>query len=291
MNKYHLDKKINIIRRKISGEVYNLSDKIFIFDVFCGLCNQMLDIHLGINYCLKNNIRFTFRYASFRKDDLTTFYNVNFEDLFDKSFLNQFDLYVDINTLDLNAQNTYNYNSVLHAPHMLKYNIKYLQYIKQPYIAIRGIFTLILDTPIIINIYPLILPSPKIMIIYNDICTNLKLDDDKFNFLHYRYERDFVIGHQLNDIQTLGSIINKVTFKNDNYEIYIASSNIKNLLNTVNTNKKIIFKNEDALESLNFEERAFIDFMIGKKSVEIYGHPRSSFSGVLNILKNTNNYY
>ena len=129
------------------------------------------------------------------------------------------------------------------------------------------------------------------MIIYNDICTNLKLDDDKFNFLHYRYERDFVIGHQLNDIQTLGSIINKVTFKNDNYEIYIASSNIKNLLNTVNTNKKIIFKNEDALESLNFEERAFIDFMIGKKSVEIYGHPRSSFSGVLNILKNTNNYY
>lgn len=291
MNKYDLEKKNTVIRRRISGDIYNLSDKIFIFDVYCGLCNQMLDIHLGINYCLKNNIKFTFRYASFRKDDLVTFYNINFGDLFDMTFLNQFDLYVDINTLDLNAQNTYNFDSVLHAPYMLKQHVRYLQYIKQPYIVIRGIFSLILDTPIIVNIYPLIHPVPKIMNIYNDICANLELNDNKYNFLHYRYEHDFVIGHQLKDIQTLGTIINKVSFKNDNYKIYVASSNIKSVLNTVNTNKILIYKNEDSLESLNFEERAFIDFMIGKKSVEIYGHPRSSFSVLLNLLKNTNNYY
>ena len=173
---------------------------------------------------------------------------------------------------------------------MLKHNIRYLQYIKQPYIAIRGIFTLILDTPIIVNIYPLILPAPKVMNIYNDICASLELNKEEYNFLHYRYEHDFVIGHQLTDIQTLGTIINKVAFKNDN-KIYVASSNIKSVLNTVNTSKILIYKNEDALKALNFEELAFIDFMIGKNSIEVYGHPRSSFSAVLNILKGTNNYY
>ena len=31
--------------------------------------------------------------------------------------------------------------------------------------------------------------------------------------------------------------------------------------------------------------------MIGKNSAEIYGHSKSSFSQVLNNLKNTDNYY
>jgi len=49
-----------------------LSDKIIIFDTYGGLCNQFYDIQNSINFCLKNNIKFTFRYASFRNDNLVS---------------------------------------------------------------------------------------------------------------------------------------------------------------------------------------------------------------------------
>ena len=44
-------------------------------------------------------------------------------------------------------------------------------------------------------------------------------------------------------------------------------------------------------ESLDGEEKAFIDYMFGYDSVEVFGHNKSSFSVILNNLKNTNNFY
>ena len=37
-----------------------------IFDTYAGLCNQMYDINAAINFCMINNIEFTFRYAALR---------------------------------------------------------------------------------------------------------------------------------------------------------------------------------------------------------------------------------
>ena len=45
------------------------------------------------------------------------------------------------------------------------------------------------------------------------------------------------------------------------------------------------------LMDLNFEQRAFIDYMFGINSVECHGHSKSSFSVMINNIKNTNNYY
>ena len=50
----------NIHIQHMNNDIY---DKIIIFDTFCGLCNQFYDIQKGINFCLKNNIKFTFRYS------------------------------------------------------------------------------------------------------------------------------------------------------------------------------------------------------------------------------------
>jgi hypothetical protein len=290
MNKYLLDKKCISLRRKESGTYYNLLDKILIFDTFFGLCNQIFDIHYGINYCLKNNIKFTFRYANFRKDDLITFYNVNFDELFDTSFLKDIDLYVDINTLELNDNNTCNFNDNIRAQTLLKNNIKYLKYIKQPYIVLKGIFPLIENVEICKDILSIIRPSPKIIKIYNNIYNKLGLNENPYNFFHYRYEKDFTLLHQLSATTSLELLLNKIQFKNNTYKIYLASSNIKNILKNIKFDH-LIYKNEDELSELNFEERAFIDFMIGKYSVEVYGHPMSSFSHTLNRLKNTQNFY
>ena len=67
---------------------------ILVFDTNSGLCNQFYDIFNGINFCLKNNIHFTFRYCSFRNDNLTSWVEKPFEKLFDTTFLNNYDLYI-----------------------------------------------------------------------------------------------------------------------------------------------------------------------------------------------------
>jgi len=53
----------------------------------------------------------------------------------------------------------------------------------------------------------------------------------------------------------------------------------------------IISKNENELKDYNFEEKAFIDYIFGLHSNEIFGHSKSSFSTLLNNFKNTSNYY
>jgi hypothetical protein len=55
--------------------------------------------------------------------------------------------------------------------------------------------------------------------------------------------------------------------------------------------KNIIYKSAKITDGLNFEEAAFIDFMIGKEAAEVYGHHNSSFSVLLNFSNVTNNYY
>ena len=227
-------------------------------------------------------------------DNQNTIFNVDFDRLFDKSFLNQFDLYVDINTLNLDNNNTYNYNSSLHAPQMLNSNEEILlqiNAINNQYIVLRGIFSLLSGVPIIKNIYPDILPSTEIMNIYINIRNKLVLHDQKYNFIHYRYEHDFINHFKINNLPTLEYLINNLPFNNSNNIIYIATTNINNLLKNINTSKILIYKDESEIKNLNFEQRGFINFMFGKNSDELYGHPNSSFSVILNELKNTNNYY
>ena len=88
---------------------------IIIFDTNGGLCNQFYDIVNGINFCLKNNIHFTFRYCSFRHNNLCSFFQYPFETLFDLNFLNKYDLYISYNdiTNKITNDNCYNFNNRL----------------------------------------------------------------------------------------------------------------------------------------------------------------------------------
>ena len=83
---------------------------ILIFDTYGGLCNQMYDIHFAINYCTIYNIKFSFRFSSLRnKDDLTKWYNIPFSNLFNDTFITS-ELYIPIKNLELNLENTHNYD-------------------------------------------------------------------------------------------------------------------------------------------------------------------------------------
>lgn len=277
---------------------------IFVFDCTSGLCNQIHDIVTGISFCVHNNMPFTFRYASFRNDDLISWFNTNFENLFDTSFLKKIRLYIDIDILNLNEENTLNYNSDTFLRDLLptinsSTGIQFIKYldsfgkhcvvIKQPWCLNKFQFD-------ILDLYNKIKPSKKILNIYNDIKKELYLDNQTYNFIHYRYEHDFINFFNITDNKSLYTVIKTINF-NKKLCLYIATTNIENILTSddlndlENLNIKILYKDEKKIKDLNFEELAFIDYTIGINAEEIYGHSKSSFSYMLNKFKNTQNYY
>jgi hypothetical protein len=271
---------------------------ILIFDTYSGLCNQMYDIFSAINFCHIHNIYFTFRYANFRNNNLVTWTNVDFNELFDTNFLNKYKLYIPFDNIknELNDNNTFNLNKDERA--ILLFNNKnitlQLNKINKKYIILKQFWSIFdFSRAIINNIYNNVIPCKKLMDKYYEIRNKLLKKDEKYNFLHYRYEHDFVNHFKLKNISNLDDLVNNNNYKNKDIKIYIAASNINNLLKKfgLDKNTNIIHKNENDLDDLNFEQKAFIDYMFGINSLELYGHKNSSFSNILNNLKKTNNYY
>jgi hypothetical protein len=267
---------------------------ILIFDTYGGLCNQFYDIQCAINFCIINNISFTFRYVSYRNDDLVSWHNVPFPKLFDMNFLQKYPMYIDFYKLNLNNENTYNYDGKLFANQMLVRDniIQQLVNIGKPYIVLKQFWDIYMFNKIVEDVYRYLIPSEKIIKKYTEIKNDLSLIDENYNFIHYRYEHDFVNHFGIKDMKSLKDIILETKFSDKNLKIYIATTNINKLLeNNFNNIPEVIYKNENKLTDLNFEENAFIDFLIGLNSKELYGHSNSSFSNMLNNFKITNNYY
>ena len=267
---------------------------ILIFDTDGGLCNQFFDINNGINFCLKNNVFFTFRHCAFRNDNLITWTEQPFEKLFDISVFNKYNLYINYYDIknDLTDDNCFNLNDKKIAWMVFKHEniLNQLINLNKKYVVLKQIaglnqFKNFVDY----TVNKHILPSNHIMEKYNEI-KNVIINEP-YNFIHYRYEKDFTSFFHIN-VETLDSVIEKVKFKNNGLKIYIATTNIKTLINLKDSKyQNLLYKNDDLLGDLNFEQRAFIDYMFGLNSIECYGHKNSSFSNTLNNLKQTNNYY
>jgi hypothetical protein len=273
---------------------------IIIFDTFSGLCNQFFDIYLGINFCINNNIKFTFRFCSFREKNLVVWNNEKFEKLFDLSFLKKYDLYIDFKTIEnnINENNTFNFygdrciNIFKNDDDILKIDKEFI--ILKQFWSIIVLSVVVNKIQEVEQIYPLLLPSNRLIKVYNTIKSKILNTDEQYNFIHYRYEQDFIACFKCS-VEALKPIILNIKqkFKNPNLRIYIATSNITKLidLNDTELNNMILTKNEDELTEYNFEELAFIDYMFGLNSNEVFGHSKSSFSHMLNNLKGQNNFY
>ena len=271
---------------------------LLVFDTYGGLCNQFFDIDNAVNFCIHHKIKFTFRYCSFRDDNnLSNFFNKPFENLFNTKFLEKYDLYIPYNNLSLNEENTYNF---LHSRRCVEGIINpnidiltQLNEINKEYIVLKQFWSAVSANNVTVKIQnekicEYILPNDAIMNEYNKIKSELIKGD--YNFIHYRYEIDFIAHFHINNMESLNQIIDRVknNFKNPNLPIYVATTNIKKLNIPLNT---ILSKNEENLKDYNFEQKAFIDYLFGLGSCEVYGHKQSSFSNMLNWLKLTNNFY
>jgi hypothetical protein len=271
---------------------------ILIFDTYGGLTNQFFDIFYSINFCLKYNIHFTFRYCSLRNDDLISWTESPFEELYDLSFLDKYELYINYYNIKdkLTNDNCYNLNDKILSWTKINNNnnnnniLEQLLELNKEYVVLKqfgGVnhhYYTFQDGNIIDYLYP----SRDIMKKYVEI-KNKIIGNEPYNFIHYRYEKDFTDAYKINDIKNLDNLIDNIRFKNNNLKIYIACSGDINNLIDLNKYNNLIYKNDDV--ELNFEQKAFIDYMFGLNSVECYGNKKSSFSGVINIKKQTNNYY
>jgi hypothetical protein len=257
---------------------------ILIFDTFAGLCNQMYDIVQGIYFCHKHGLQFTFRYASLRNDNLVSWHNVPFENLFDVTFLKDIKGYIPYKYITYNKQNTYNYDSIT-AIQFIKSNVfEQIKSFNKPFVILKQ-FWAVYSENVPLQFFNKIKPCKRIYDIYKKINYEIRLPEH-YNFLHYRYEHDFVNHFNIKEVKSLDELLDANLFKND-LPVYIASTNINKLLKK--QHNSVFYKKENY--NLNFEEYAFIDFLFGKNSKKVYGHNNSSFSSVLNLLKSTNNYY
>jgi len=274
----------------ISNLINKDNDFILVFITYSGLCNQFYDINTAINFCLNNNIKFTFKYASFRNNDLTSWYNVNFNKLFDTRFLEKYDLYIKPENINYNENNTINYNTKLLTNQLINLNQPILDQLKnfnKKYIILKQFWVLNDKIENNIDITPYILPSKIILNEYHRIKNNLLINNEKYNFIHYRYELDFIKHFNIKKNLSLKEVINKF---NENLRIYIATTNINNILDQTDRNN-IICKNDDELKNFDFEQKAFIDYMFGLNATNIIGHSKSSFSHTLIKLKKSGTFY
>jgi hypothetical protein len=145
------------------------------------------------------------------------------------------------------------------------------------------------------DFYKTFIPTQNILDVYN----NTKKDmNEPYNFLHYRYEEDMrTYATKVNGLYNtpkLDLLLNSNLFQNNNYKIYIATSTIEQLYEKGLMDKPIDLYPNILYKKTNldyFDENAFIDFLIGMESKEVFGFSSSGFSKILNMFKRTNNYY
>ena len=194
---------------------------IIIFDTNGGLCNQFYDICCGVNFCIINNIKFSFRYCTFRNKNLTTWYTVDFNKLFSTILFEKYkELYVEIKSINLTDDNTYNYDGII-SPMLFTDNyLEEIKNISKEYIILKQFWSTYKFSKIVEDINQHILPSKRLVDLYEKIKNKLFPTNENYNFIHYRYESDFVNYFNL-DIKSLENIIEEVKekFSNPNLKI------------------------------------------------------------------------
>lgn len=265
---------------------------IIIFDTYAGLCNQMYDIISAIKVMKEYGVFISFRYASFRRPNLVHFYPVPFQKLFSEEPFLKEPNYIPFSSIqgDINRENTFNWEGkrcieLWRRSHKVKPNhfLSILKKIPKKYILLKQIWSLELFPFQNKELMDWIKPNKKLYQSYRNITEKLQLPND-YLFLHYRYESDFIRFFKIN-VLPLQDIIEEINKEKE--PIYIASTKIDQLLEKKDSN--IYYKEER--KEFNFEENAMIDFLFGLYSKKVIGHSKSSFSHVLNDIKETKNFY
>ena len=146
--------------------------------------------------------------------------------------MDEYKLYINYHTIKVNItnDNCYNLNGDQLAHQIFKKDniLEQIITLNKKYIVLTQFCSIYMFKDIIDNnIHLRILPSKYLMDKYIEI--KHTLIHDEYNFIHYRYEHDFTNYFKIT-INSLNYYIHKNMFKNNKLKIYIATSDIKRLI-------------------------------------------------------------
>lgn len=294
---------------------------IYIFSLCGGLTNQKRAIVSIIHFCETNKLNYSIDKAACRKmKDSMSFNQYDFKNMFDENIFLSTNGYIKYEKIkrDINNENSYNFFGEMIKNYM--WQDEYKNYLLETgknmmdlfkkcdkkYILMGDTFLFYYDKlnpwnysdEFVIKTLKQIKPSEKILSKYKKISERLGMT--KYNFLHYRYERDWQIHCKKNNIPficpQIDILIEKIPFKN-NLPIYLSTSNIESLnynklmKNQLTKYDNILYKKYTEIYDLTFDECAYIDYLFSVDSTEVYGFSGSDFSTIINSEKGTNNYY
>jgi hypothetical protein len=285
---------------------------ILIFYLSGGFTDMLRDLVSINKFTILHKINFTIQYASNRPIHNPNIWNTyNIDELFDESSFIINDFYINYNTIKnkITTSNTYNFykdkingnlwdNDKQQYLNDIYFNIlDFFKECNKEYIIMCGGFWYYSNLDNIderLALIKHIKPSKKILLEYEK---NKVLLPINYNLIHYRYEDDWIPNLKISKtpyiIPPIDELIKYIPF-NEKYDIYICCSMIETL-NTKNLmyNKLSDYKNiiKKLPNNLNYDENAFLDFLIGINAQEFYGNSISGFSVTLNSIKKTKNYY
>lgn len=259
----------------VTADTSSHQGMVVVLDTYAGLCNQMGDIDDGINFCLYYNLTFTVRNAAFRNPDLSSWYPVSFTKLFDDSFLVDIPGYVNYSSIShlMTEENTVNFDGQVSAHHLFNKSmplVPQMKAFKKTFVVLTQCFMVCRSPVRSKNFYHVIGPSTVLLNEYRHIRNHLLVPNEDYNFLHYRYEPDFV-DHFKVSMKSLETVIKSAQYHDGHLKLYVATTDIHRLIDVSLFNGSVVFKNESSLTHLNFEQKAMIDFLFGIHAKEVVG--------------------
>jgi len=296
---------------------------ILIFDSIGGLSDQIKDLKTILYFIYKTKKPFSIRFASSRPISDPNAWNLyEFSNLFnEREMFSSIEYYVPYNSLvnAMNDENAYDFYNLhingtlwkndieVHKKHTSKLYSMMRENVYN-YLIVGGSMWYWLIDNLCLNYHNLFLDfgDVKIPIVPSDKIINClnkfkqRISNVKYNYLHYRYESDWIPqikSRNQNYIRPkLNHLINNLPYKTP-LPIYIATSNIEKLYKTglleqnIDTYDNIIYKKNNDCEDLNYDESGFFDMLISIGAEEVFGFSWSGFSININKLKGSENYY
>jgi hypothetical protein len=258
-----------------------------VIDCHCGLVNQFYDISATVGFCSAHELTFSFRSCSFRhENNLSSWFVKPFHYLFSDHLLKTHPKYVPYEAIEnlVTKDNSYNQTNTKTAVSFLSRNnlIEQIRNLDKEYIFIKQLWPVVGPPVIPGKFIHYVQPNPEIIDIFHSLKQQLFGENEQYNCLHYRYEGDFTRHFKIT-VDSLDVVFEKkIKFDNPELRTYVATSSISKLIDLSDPKyKNIVYKDEDKLNFLNFEQRAYVDFLICCSSKQAYGHSLSSFSRVL----------
>jgi hypothetical protein len=297
---------------------------IVIFDLGAGITDMIRNLYLYIYFSKKYNVSFTIRNATSRSLDVKVWTMYDYKNLFNEKMFENTESYIPYDSIKnkITSENCFDFFKINEIREHL-WKDEYKEYFKEKTLDLINVIKSSSYEYIILGpcfswwYHDIDKPKKYLLELINDQLTltwkdkndndfdesivvipsekiinkfelfKKKINNSKYNFIHYRYEDDYN-GHFIKSgnhyiLPMIDDLIEHLPFK-EKLPIYIATSSIellhkKGLMKYPLENYSEIIYKKDCEDLEYFDEHGFLDLLVGIYSEDFFG---AGFSGFTN---------